>query len=121
MQTVRGQPAGAGGHAGRLPPQRAWFLGGMQTVRGQPAGAAVGDAYGLAFVEVGVGTTAARPTIFLDAGRTWGGAPWGDLRRTIAGTGLGVSLLDGLIRADLAYGLRPRQGWRFDAYARTGF
>jgi hemolysin activation/secretion protein len=93
----------------------------MQTVRGQPAGAAAGDAYALAFAEVGAGTAAIRPTVFVDAGRTWGGSAWGDLRRTIAGTGLGLSLIDGLVRTDLAYGLRPSAGWRFDAYIRAGF
>jgi outer membrane translocation and assembly module TamA len=57
----------------------------------------------------------ARLAVFSDAG--WAG-PRADFRRgkPRVSVGAGVSLLDGLVRFDLAHGLRAPKGWRFDLY-----
>jgi hypothetical protein len=53
--------------------------------------------------------------VFADAG-------WAGLRgqtftaRPLIGVGVGVSLLDGLLRIDLARAVRAPVGWRFDCY-----
>jgi hypothetical protein len=108
----------AGISAGSLPVQRAFFVGGLHTVRGQfarPDGAGrVGDAFWLARAELGVGPRAARLAPFYDVG--WAGAR-GDLTapgRPLSGAGVGLSLLDGLLRLDVARGIHPERRWRVD-------
>lgn len=108
-----------GGAAGELPPQRAFYVGGLQTVRGQfarPQGAGrVGDAFWLGRAELGLGRiVAARPTLFYDVG--WAG-PRADVAhpgQPLSGAGAGLSLLDGMVRIDVARGIRPEQRWRLD-------
>jgi hypothetical protein len=107
--------ASGGSSTGRVPAQRRWYLGGLRTVRGPVAGVQDGTAYWLTRLEVGTRTRAVRPVLFYDAGwagdRTiFGGAP------PMRGAGVGLSLIDGLVRMDFARGLSPKQGWRFDLY-----
>ncbi|MDB4873767.1 MAG: hypothetical protein JWM41_213 [Gemmatimonadetes bacterium] len=108
----------AGTSAGDLPAQRAFYVGGLQTVRGQfarPDGAGrVGDAFWLARVEVGPKSLAARPTLFYDVG--WAGrrADFAQPGRPLSGAGVGLSLLDGLLKLDAARGIYPEKRWRFD-------
>ncbi|MBU6367359.1 MAG: hypothetical protein KJT01_14185, partial [Gemmatimonadetes bacterium] len=105
----------AGTSAGRLPSQRQWFLGGVRTVRGQFPGTLEGNAFWLARAEVGTRQGVVRPVAFLDAG-------WAGSRRAIGrlqplrGAGVGVGILDGLFRLDVARGLYPNKGWRSDLY-----
>jgi len=111
---------GAGGaSAGDLPPQRAFYLGGLQTVRGQlarPDGAGrVGDAFWMARSELGLGRfVAVRPTVFYDVG--WAGprADVGHPGRPLSGAGAGLSFLEGLFRVDVARGIAPERRWRTD-------
>lgn len=111
---------GATGYAvGDLPPQRAFYVGGLHTVRGQfarPEGEGrVGDAFWLGRAELGLGRMlAARPTLFYDIG--WAGSrnDFAQPGRPISGAGVGLSLLDGLFRFDVARGIWPEKRWRAD-------
>jgi hypothetical protein len=104
-----------GSSVGDVPPQRGWFLGGLRTVRGVTPGSAFGDAHWITRSEVGTKFGAARPVLFFDAG--WAGprAAFGQ-GRTLRGAGAGLSLLDGLLRFDLARDLSRGGGWRADLY-----
>jgi hypothetical protein len=114
--------ASAGTSGGTLAPQRAFYLGGLRTVRGQNAGTAVGDAFWMGRAEVGLNIASARPVAFFDLG--WAGRRssfFSNPGRPISGAGIGASFLDGLIRVDLAEGVRPRRGLRGDVYLEARF
>jgi hypothetical protein len=109
----------AGTSAGDLPPQRAFYVGGLQTVRGQYARpdepGHVGDAFWLGRGELGIGRLlSARPSLFYDVG--WAGARTDFTRvgRPLSGAGIGLSLLDALLRIDVARGIWPERRWRVD-------
>jgi hypothetical protein len=117
----------AGGYsAGSLPIQRGFYIGGLHTVRGQSALASgegrVGDAFWLGRAELGLNSLAFRPTAFFDAG--WAGdrtTITDGKYRPLSGWGLGVSLLDGMVRFDASRGLWPEKQWRFDIYLGSRF
>lgn len=111
----------AGTSGGSVPVQRWWFLGGAQTVRGQPAGALAGDAFWLGRAEVGSSFVLARPTVFADFG--WAGSrhAFEQQGTPVSGAGVGVSFLDGLIRVDVAKGIRPGLGVRGYFYLEARF
>ena len=114
----------AGGtSAGVLPIQRNWFLGGIQTVRGLRPGTGVGDAFWLARAEAGYGLEVVRPVLFGDIGWAGDRRSWRDIGTPLSGVGAGVSILDGLVRFDVARGLQPvgQRGWRVDAYLEGRF
>lgn len=112
---------GGGMSGGTVPTQRRWYLGGQSTVRGQDVGVAVGNAYWLTRAELGIGSTVAKPVIFGDLG--WAG----DRRRLntgvipVSGAGVGASFLDGLLRVDVAKGIRPSGGVRAAMYVDARF
>jgi hemolysin secretion/activation protein ShlB/FhaC/HecB len=111
----------AGGAEGHLPSQRQFYLGGLQTVRGQIAvpdvDGHVGDSFWLTRTELGLGSSRAfRPSLFYDAG--WAGTPRDSWGRPLSGAGVGLSLLDGFMRFDLARGIWPEHRWR--VYASLG-
>ena len=110
-----------GSTVGEVPVQRWFFLGGPRTVRGQDAGAASGDAYWMARAELGTSAVAARPTLFYDMG--WAGSrdAWKHPGRPISGAGAGLSILDGLMRFDVARGIWPEEQWRVDLYLEARF
>jgi hypothetical protein len=106
---------GVGGSTGTLPLQRRFFPGGSEVFRGLSAGEAAGDAFWFARAELGRATPGARLVVFGD----WMAVgPRGDLweLNPLVAIGGGLSLLDGLIRFDVAKNLRGRKDWRFDAY-----
>lgn len=111
----------AGTTGGTVPAQRLFYLGGSQTVRGQIPGTAAGDAFWMARAELGGNTRYVRPTLFADLG--WAGArdDWSHPGRPLSGVGAGASVMDGLIRFDVARGLNPREKWRLDLYAEARF
>jgi hypothetical protein len=115
----------AGSSIGDLPPQRAFFIGGVQTVRGQfarPAGAGrVGDTFWLSRLEVARGVMALRPALFYDIG--WAGArdSLNAMGRPMSGAGIGASVLDGLFRLDVSRGIFPERRWRTDLYIGARF
>ncbi|MFN2566746.1 MAG: hypothetical protein ABR499_17250 [Gemmatimonadaceae bacterium] len=116
----------AGAAAGDLPPQRTFYIGGLHTVRGQFARregeGRVGDAFWLGRAELGLGRMVGfRPAIFYDVG--WAG-PRAEFARPghpLSGAGAGLSLLDGLVRFDVARGIWPEKRWRVDLYLEARF
>jgi hemolysin activation/secretion protein len=105
----------AGTSGGRLAPQHLWSLGGPQTLRGYAGGTSRGEEFWRARIEAGTHRPAARLALFADAGRTAARGTL-SLRDPLMSAGVGVSLLDGLARIDLARALRPPTGWRLDFY-----
>jgi hypothetical protein len=61
--------------------------------------------------------------IFGDIGWAGDRTTWRDIGSPISGVGAGVSILDGLVRLDVARGLQPvgQRGWRVDAYLEGRF
>jgi hypothetical protein len=114
--TVSGGTSG-----GDVPIQRLWYLGGTSTVRGQDIGAAVGDAYWLTRLELGMGTVFARPVIFGDLGWAGDRQNWNNGIVPVSGVGIGGSFMDGLVRLDLARGIRPSGGVQASLYLDARF
>lgn len=107
----------AGGAAlGSPPVQSQWFLGGPGTVRGYDATSRVhGPTFWRARAEVARAMTVARLVAFSDAG--WVGERNAALLAPqLLSAGVGVSVLDGLLRLDLARALRGQTGWRLDLH-----
>ena len=109
------------GFADNAPVQRLFLLGGTETVRGQRPGTQSGDTYWLTRLELGRGIAAARGVVFGDIG--WAGPRdlWSHPGRPMSGAGVGVSFMDGLVRADLARGIYPSKRYRFDLYLEARF
>jgi len=110
----------AGTSGGTLTPQREWRLGGTSTVRGHRAGMQSGDAFWLARAELGRTGAAVRPLVFYDVG--WAGSreAWNEGAK-LRGAGAGLSILDGLVRLDLARGIKPTTVWRAHLYVEARF
>lgn len=107
--------AAAGTSAGTLPLQSRWFLGGPATVRGYDGAAAAGEAFWRGRAEVATSFPAARLALFGDAG--WAGSRGARrLGPTLVAAGIGASLLDGIVRMDLARALEGPGRWRFHLY-----
>ena len=112
---VQGSVTGAGGTSrGDLPAQRLWYLGGVHTVRGQPLAAAAGDAFWMGRGELGFSAPVVRPSVFYDVGWAGDRRDWRSPGHPLSGAGVGISLLDGLLRLDIAKGVRPNRGVRVD-------
>lgn len=111
----------AGTSFGDLPAQRQFFLGGLQSVRGQTPGTGVGESFWMSRTEIGGNFAGARPVVFADLG--WAGPRdgWNAIGRPMSGVGVGASFLDGLVRIDLARGIRPRWQTRLDLYLEARF
>jgi hypothetical protein len=112
---------GAGTSGGAVPPQRLWYLGGTQTVRGQRAGAAAGNSFWMSRVEFGSSMVGFRPIVFGDIG--WAGSrdAWKNPGRPLSGAGAGLSILDGLLRFDVARGIYPETKVRTSFYLEARF
>ncbi|MEX1182461.1 MAG: hypothetical protein WEF86_04445 [Gemmatimonadota bacterium] len=98
-----------GSSVGDAPAQRDWLLGGSSTLRGYPFAAARGEAFWRGRAELGYGVASIRIAAFGDVGYA------GDRRdvfeaRPLRSAGVGISVLDGLVRLDLA---RPLDGGRW--------
>jgi hypothetical protein len=99
-----GVGASADPAASPFPAQRQWFLGGPLTLRGYDASVLRGEDHARARLEVARGYRGGSLTLFGDAG-------WAGLREefdeadVLYAVGVGVSLLDGLVRLDLSRGL----------------
>lgn len=106
----------AGGQAWGDPPlQRSWFLGGTRTLRGYAGAAAVGRTFGRARVDLSRGTSAGRLSLFGDAG--WAGDRSAfEEDDILLSAGVGMSVLEGLVRVDLARALREPRGWRLEVH-----
>lgn len=110
-----GASVSAGATEGTSPVQSWFYLGGPVTLRGYDGGVMAGPTFWTGRAEVANSFPAVRLSFFSDIG--WAGARdefWSG--RPLLSAGIGASFLDGLIRADLARGLRSPTGWRFDLY-----
>ncbi len=112
---------GGGASSGTLPVQRWWFLGGAHTVRGQSTATRAGDTYWLARGEIGSSFVLARPVVFADFGWAGDRADFSSPGTPISGVGVGASFLDGLVRFDIAKGIRPSRGLRGYMYLEARF
>ena len=117
---------GTGGvAAGHLPIQRAFFIGGLQTVRGEYARLAgagrVGDSFWLGRLETGPHVPAFRPVAFYDIGWAGGRSDFTHESPPLQSVGVGLSMLDGVLRVDAARGLWPERHWRLGAYLGSRF
>jgi hemolysin activation/secretion protein len=111
-----------GSSAGALPSQRRWYLGGAHTIRGQsPDTSSSGSAYWMTRAELGRSIFGPRAVVFGDLGWVGDRSHLDQVGRPLSGTGAGLSLLDGLIRFDVARGIHPRQQWRVDVYIEAIF
>jgi hypothetical protein len=108
--------AGGGTGTDRLPPQRLFYLGGPRSIRGLDAGTGFGNTYWMLNGELGTAKGAARPVIFADVGWAGDRSAWRDPGRPLTGAGIGLSILDGIFRIDLAKGIHPAQPWRANLY-----
>ena len=112
----------AGGTStGTLPTQRYWFLGGTQTVRGERPGIEAGNAFWLARSELALGNGVIRPTLFGDLGWAGDRDGWKKIGLPMSGAGIGWSMMDGLVRFDVARGIHPFGAWRVDTYIEARF
>jgi hypothetical protein len=107
--------AGAGVATSDAPPQRAHAVGGPRTLRGYPPRASVGPCGAHARAEV--------QRVFSFGGLgVWGDAGWAGSCQSLGAAGalesvgLGVSLADGIVRADLGRALDGSGRVRFDLY-----
>ncbi len=92
----------AGTSLGSVPVQRLWYLGGPQSVRGFAPGALTGDSFWFGRFELTQGHPVARPSVFADIG--WAGPRdlWPETRNPVSGIGVGMMMIDGLLRFDFA-------------------
>lgn len=105
----------AGTSTGPVPVQSQFYLGGAATLRGYDGGVLRGTAYWHGRAEVGNSFPAARVTLFSDVGWAGDRADFGR-GRALVGAGVGVGLLDGLVRIDFAAGLSTPKGFRVEFY-----
>ncbi|HSK17725.1 MAG TPA: hypothetical protein VK912_01195 [Longimicrobiales bacterium] len=110
-----GAEAGVGTSVGDVTPQRLFYLGGAQTLRGYEPGTVAGTSMARGRLEMARTASFGAVVLFSD----WG---WAGDRENIRNAnqrlsvGAGTSLLDGLVRIDLAHGLRAPRGWRLDLH-----
>jgi hypothetical protein len=105
----------AGTSVDSLPLQHNWYIGGVGTLRGYDAGVLTGESFWRGRAEIGYGMPAVRLVGFSDV--AWAG-PRADFTRgkPLLSVGAGVSFLDGIIRLDVARGLREPRDWRASLY-----
>ncbi len=115
----------AGTSGGTLPPQRAYFIGGAHTVRGQRPSLTepgqTGNSYWLSRAELGKQLAVVRPSLFGDLGWAGDRSAWSHPGRPVSGAGVGLSVMDGLFRADLSRGIWPRKRTLLDLYFEARF
>ena len=106
---------GGGRTWGGAPLQRNWFLGGPGTLRGYPGASAVGPGFLRGRAELARDGGTIRWALFSDWG--WAGEDFSSgFDDGLMSAGAGFSVLDGLIRLDIARALRSPCGWRLEFY-----
>ena len=110
-----GLVAGAGTSWGDAPPQRLWLMGGAGTLRGYAPRARVGTSFGRGRAELARLVSFGALSLFSDV--AWAGDR-GEIRLddALVSAGVGLSIVDGLIRMDAAWGLRDPRGFRLELY-----
>ena len=110
-----GLEAGAGSAIGDVPPQRLWYIGGANTLRGYDGSSAMGTSFGRARLDIARTYGWGGLTVFSDAG--WAGdRKLYSSEDILYSVGIGSSLLDGLIRVDLARSLKRKKQFRLELY-----
>jgi hypothetical protein len=104
-------------HFGSVPPQRMFYLGGASTLRGYEPGTLWGPEMARGRLELARTFSFGSLAAFGDYARTSSQGNW---TNELYAAGAGLSLLDGLIRVDLARGVGPQRGWQAEA-ARQGW
>jgi hypothetical protein len=104
----------AGSTAGTAPAQRNFQLGGLQTVRGLKPGTMSGNAFWMGRGELALSRKVVKTVLFGDMG--WAGARENFTKtgRLMSGAGVGWSILDGMVRFDVARGIYPQKAFRLD-------
>ena len=98
----------AGALRGDRLPQMEFRLGGPQTVRGFTYGERQGSEFWSAQLDMALTRSPLwAPVMFVDVGDTFSSDP-------IVGAGIGLSLINGLIRFNLSKGIDPWNEVRFD-------
>ncbi len=113
--------ASAGGTAGTAPTQRSFLLGGLQTVRGIRPGTMSGNAFWMGRGELALSSGAVKPVVFADVGWAGDRRNFSSPGRPMSGAGIGASVLDGLLRLDLARGIFPQKSTRVDLSVEARF
>jgi hemolysin activation/secretion protein len=90
-------------------------------VRGQTAGNQFGDAFWLGRIEFGTSRAGFRPVVFYDVGWAGDRSNFSEPGRPMSGAGVGASLLDGLVRFDIARGIYPEKKFRANLYVEARF
>ncbi|MEO5509168.1 MAG: BamA/TamA family outer membrane protein [Longimicrobiales bacterium] len=105
----------AGTSTGIVPLQSLWYMGGTATLRGYSVGEISGESFWRGRGEIATKLPIARLALFSDV--AWAGprAEWKS-GRPLMSAGVGVSLLDGIMRLDLARAVREPKGWRLHMY-----
>ncbi|HET9441526.1 MAG TPA: BamA/TamA family outer membrane protein, partial [Longimicrobiales bacterium] len=105
----------AGTSVDSLPIQHYWYVGGSGTLRGYHTAALTGPSFWRARGELGYGLPAVRLVAFSDV--AWAGRRQ-DFQnsRPLLSVGAGMSVLDGILRFDVARGLREPKGWAATLY-----
>lgn len=106
----------AGASSSDVIPQLGFAVGGIHTVRGYEHGTSGGDAMWAVQLEASrPGRRAFTPFLFVDAGQAGRLADF-SAAPVLAGAGVGVSIVGGLVRAELSQPLRNAagRGPRFD-------
>ena len=106
--------AGGGLSAGAPTPQRLWYVGGVRTLRGYAPRTLGGERMVRGRGELARRMPFGRLSVFGDY--AWAGDGGFSLDDGFYSAGLGLSLVDGLIRLDAGYGLKTPRGWRVDFY-----
>jgi hypothetical protein len=110
-----GLEAGAGTSEGDVPVQRLFYVGGASTLRGYEPGSLAGTSMARGRLELARTVRWANLAVFSD----WA---WAGERTDIRpddyrwAAGAGVSVLDGIVRLDLARALRASRAWRFELH-----
>jgi hypothetical protein len=107
--------AGAGTTEGDVPVQRFFYLGGASTLRGYEPSVVSGTSMARGRLEIARSWPFANFVVFGDWGWAGDRDDWRGYDEKLA-AGAGFSLLDGVIRLDLARALRSPKGWRLDLH-----
>jgi len=115
FRLVAAVEGGLGMAAAATPIQKRFYLGGPETFRGALTGDLTGSAFWFWRAEVANDFAAARVAAFVDL--AWVGREERFEAEGLASSvGVGTSLLDGLLRVDLAHVLRGPEGTRLHVY-----
>jgi hypothetical protein len=105
----------AGTSVDSIPLQHRWYVGDAGTLRGYSTGVLTGEAFWRGRAEIGYGLPAVRLVAFSDV--AWAGPRdrFAEAKPLLS-VGAGISIMDGILRFDVARGLRAPKGWAATLY-----